>query len=57
MSTNREELNPVENPLEPDALAPADAQAAPRPGLDRVDDPEIQAQLAALVTRTSGLSP
>ena len=57
MSTNREELNPVENPLEPDALARGDAQAPPVPGLKKVDDPEIQARLADLVRETGGLKP
>jgi uncharacterized protein (TIGR00730 family) len=57
MSTNREELNPVENPLEPDLLAAGDAQTPPPPGLKKVDDPDIQERLAALVRETGGLSP
>ena len=57
MSTNREELNPVENPLEPDALASEDARRSAVPGLRRADDPEIQARLADLVRETGGLSP
>lgn len=57
MATNREELNPVDNPLEPDALSPADAQAPATPGLTKVDDPGIQARLAALIKETGGLTP
>lgn len=57
MSTNREELNPVDNPLEPDALVPSDAQSAPAPGLSKVDDPAIQSRLASLIRDTAGLTP
>ncbi|MCA9287042.1 MAG: hypothetical protein KDA05_00570, partial [Phycisphaerales bacterium] len=57
MATNREELNPIENPLEPDALASDDARRSAAPGLKRADDPEVQARLADLVRETGGLSP